>query len=156
MNLVLVLIFNLNFSYAFECDKKDTTIIYVNGIFAKDEEQVRAEKDDLETFFDRYYPAQKSNVKFDYAYNPSHLGGMNDIGESVIQSYFSNSYVNDSDLRHMAQEIAPKITTQKILFVGLLSSQGSNPGRSSDWPTNSAFHLCNFQLCGYCKTPQTR
>jgi hypothetical protein len=120
-----------NFSSAFECNKDEVTVIYVNGIFAENEEQMKKETKRLQEFFSKYYPLQNGRIIFDYAFNPSHVGGFGDVAKSVYQSYFSTSIVNDSDLRHMAVEISSKVTTEKIVLVG--HSQGS-------FYTNSLYH----------------
>lgn len=100
------------------CSNDGATIVYVNGVMTS---YADAQNDllRLEQIFD-----QKENTKdirFENGYNPIHLDGFGDEIESISQAF--GTPISDYDLDTILSQIAPEVTTRKLLLVG--HSQGS-------------------------------
>jgi hypothetical protein len=101
------------------CSSDGYTIVYVNGINTKSEKDTQNDTQLLMTEF-----IKKSNLKdiqFLPGYNPSHIGGVGDIAETISQIY--NNPISNYDLNNLLLRIYPEVTTRKILLVG--HSQGT-------------------------------
>ena len=104
------------------CSPKGYTILTINGVFAKDKRSARTNAYALERKFNS--PTfHNQPVYFDYLYNPSHLGGLGDILDSIDQGVFDKEFYEDFDLMSLLKQASKKIKTQKVLLVG--HSQGN-------------------------------
>ncbi len=105
------------FAFA-DCSVTGYTVVYVNGIFTS-EQQARQDENQLKDILGPQYNGQDLTVRL--GYNPSHLGGGGDLLESITQAF--GAPVSDYDLKTILMQIAPEVTTHKILLLG--HSQGT-------------------------------
>ena len=103
-----------------QCARIGFTIATINGISTEDrgaQDNMKALKNKLGISWD--------NQEIDYQYflNPSHLGGVGDIGKSILQGLFDSETVKDYDLIEMLRDASEKVATQKLLLVA--HSQGN-------------------------------
>ena len=101
-----------------KCSKNGYTILTINGIFT-DEKGANNNKIQLLRNFGIYWNNQEIN--YQYLFNPSHLGGIGDIIDSVNQGFFDEG--SDYDLVEMLHDASEKVNTQKVLLVA--HSQGN-------------------------------
>jgi len=105
--------------YAFAaCSVNGATVVYINGI------ETTKQQADSDTNLLRRILAQSfgsSDIQVIAAYNPTHLDGIGDELESISQAF--SSPISDFDLDTMLMQIAPELTTRKLLLLGY--SQGS-------------------------------
>jgi hypothetical protein len=114
---IAVIVFSPTFALAL-CTNNGATVVYVNGITTAYSD---AQNDllHLEKIF--IQNGGDKNVSFKNGYNPSHLDGIGDELESISQAF--NAPISDYDLDTILTQIAPEVTTRKILLVG--HSQGT-------------------------------
>jgi len=62
-------------------------------------------------------------ITVNFLLNPSHLSGLQDLTDSLIQKYFNDATVDDYDFNNMWTDASSKVATQKLLLVG--HSQGN-------------------------------
>lgn len=105
------------FSFA-NCSKTGTTIIFVNGIFGT-QESAKVDKDLLEKRFKSY--VNQNDVTFINGFNPTHVYGLGDLYNSIMDAYGINGV--DYDLTNILLQAHTDLKTQKILLVG--HSQGT-------------------------------
>ncbi|MEI7424880.1 MAG: lamin tail domain-containing protein, partial [Candidatus Staskawiczbacteria bacterium] len=101
-----------------DCSKTGTTVVFINGIFSN-EISAEADRSKLEYFYNRY--GENKNVKFVTGFNPSHVAGVDDLANSIIQAYRGG--YTDFDLTTILRQLHIDLKTQKIVLVG--HSQGS-------------------------------
>jgi hypothetical protein len=101
-----------------DCNPDGYTIIFVNGILT-DEQAATHAKDGLQYILDNSLKKKHLNVYL--GYNPSHLSGLGDGLQSISQAF--NAPFSQFDLKTILMQIAPEVTTRKILLVG--HSQGT-------------------------------
>src|SRR3989344_1973335 len=111
--LVAALIFFIPPIVLAACSAEGYTVIYVNGILT---EQKDAQQDStlLGRKLGNTYQGQPLNVY--NGYNPSHLGGLGDLLQARKQAYGDSA--SDFALNTILMQIAPQVTTRKVLLVG--------------------------------------
>jgi len=122
-NFIILILFALSLILApvfvsADCSKIGTTVIFINGILGG-KDQVEKSLTDLTN----YYKAKgnNDNVNFLLGYNPSHVAGVDDLVNSVMQAYGVSGV--DYDLTNILLQLHLDLKTQKILLVG--HSQGT-------------------------------
>jgi hypothetical protein len=115
--LLLILILSPNFTWAL-CSNSGATVIYVNGILTK---FVDAQNDLFKLQQKFFENGGARDIVFKNGYNPVHIDGYGDEIESVTQTL--GSPISDYDLNTILGQIAPEVTTRKILLIG--HSQGT-------------------------------
>lgn len=117
-SIILSLVFLIpNLAFA-ACTSSGGTVVYVNGIFTS---LTDAQKD-LKKLKEKYQERTKDyTINFTNGYNPTHLGGLGDVIQSVTQAFVKP--VSDFDLQTILLQIHPEVKTRKLLLVG--HSQGT-------------------------------
>ncbi|MDE1924742.1 MAG: hypothetical protein KGH79_00995 [Patescibacteria group bacterium] len=93
----------------------------MNGVFDT-LDQAKVDREQLEFSFKRHQKNISEPVIFQLGYNPTHIAGAGDAIQSTFQQF--NSSVSNYDLDTILMEIAPEVTTRKLLIVG--HSQGAD------------------------------
>jgi len=117
--VTLVIIFAPQVSLA-KCQDEGFSIIYVNGIFTKDNE-AEVSKKKLEELFNQY-SKYSSEATFHLGYNPTR--GELDVIKAVMQSYKAEGQeFEDQDSKRMLAKLHSQVNHKRILLIG--HSQGS-------------------------------
>jgi hypothetical protein len=101
-----------------DCQNSGFSIVYVNGILTSKES---AEQDSKKLWDVIGMSFENQSINVYPGYNASHLAGYGDLVESATQGI--SHPVSDFDLVTILNQIAPEVTTQKVLLVG--HSQGT-------------------------------
>src|ERR1043166_791699 len=104
------------------CTTEGSTVIYVNGIFST----LRQAQNDLTKLETKFYEQNNDRqIKFLNGYNPSHLGGFDDLLKTIVQAqlWSKDRWNEDVDGDTILNQIHDDLTTQKVLLVG--HSQGA-------------------------------
>jgi len=100
------------------CSSSGYTLIYVNGILTSQTDALH----DLENLQSKLRDQFNGQSLLGYSgYNPIHLDGYGDELESISQAF--GMPISDYDLDTILTQVAPEITTRKLLLVG--HSQGT-------------------------------
>lgn len=113
-----------NFTYAEFAPKKCSSVGYtvatINGVLT-DEEEAKWNMRELRKVFGLNYNNQ--SIDYQYLLNSTHLGGLGDFADVVVQKAFENETVEDYDLIEILKDASAKVKTQKLLLVA--HSQGN-------------------------------
>jgi len=100
------------------CSPIGFTVIYVIGMLTSQSDAL-VQSQQLQDKLG--YNEKGENLTVRLGYNPSHVAGGGDVLESVTQAF--GAPVSDHDLKTILMQIAPEVTTRKILLLG--HSQGA-------------------------------
>jgi len=101
------------------CSPNRFTVVYINGVFTNN---IKDAEDDTLSLQDEFSKRSGlSGVDFITGYNPSHIGGLGDLAETLSQMY--NKPISNYDRDTILQQIYSEIKTRKLLLVG--HSQGT-------------------------------
>jgi len=109
---------NFSLAYSQSCDDKNSTVVYINGIFTS---QRSAQQDLMKLNYEYNLKNQKNNVNFINGYNESHFIGAGDLVKSAMQAYEGGGL--DYDLTNILGQVHSELQTRKVLLVG--HSQGT-------------------------------
>lgn len=115
--VTLLLAFPVN-AFAESCSTTGYTIILVNGIFNTEE---RAEEGATRLQNLLQGPVNNERLTVKPGYNPSHIGGLGDVIQSVTQAFHSSIGTFDRD--SILMKMHSQVKTRKLLLVG--HSQGT-------------------------------
>lgn len=104
--------------FASACSTQGFTVVYVNGILTS-RESANDQNIELQRRLPDNFKGEKLTVIL--GHNETHLAGIGDLVQSIAQTYHKS--VSNYDRDTILNQIAPDVTTQKILLVG--HSQGT-------------------------------
>lgn len=102
------------------CLTSGYTIVTINGVLTNEEGAIE-NRDKLKDKLPQAYNGEKLIIE--YLLNPTHLGGVSDLFNSITQKAFENEVVADYDLIEVLKDASQKVKTQKLLLVA--HSQGN-------------------------------